>query len=38
MKSEWKTYKLGDLTTIKGGKRLPKGVFLVDAPNKHPYY
>ena len=35
--SEWKTYKLGELATIKGGKRLPKGVLLQRTPNSHPY-
>lgn len=35
--SEWKTYKLGELVTIKGGKRLPKGVLLQSTPNSHPY-
>ena len=35
--SKWRTYKLGELVTIKGGKRLPKGVLLQSAPNHHPY-
>ena len=30
-------YKLGDIADIKGGKRLPKGVNLISAPNAHPY-
>ena len=34
---EWKTYKLGDLATVKGGKRLPKGVALMPVANSHPY-
>ncbi len=34
---EWKEYKLGDISIIKGGKRLPKGVNLVITPNSHPY-
>ena len=34
---EWKEYRLGDIATIKGGKRLPKGVNLIKAPNNHPY-
>ena len=34
---EWKTYKLGDLAQIKGGKRLPKGVSLTTVANTHPY-
>ncbi len=28
---------LGDIATIKGGKRLPKGHNLVSKKNKHPY-
>lgn len=34
---EWKEYRLGDIATIKGGKRLPKGINLIDVPNNHPY-
>lgn len=34
---EWKEYKLGDIATIKGGKRLPKGINLISKPNSHPY-
>jgi len=34
---EWKEYRLGDIATIKGGKRLPKGINLIKAPNNHPY-
>ena len=34
---EWKEYKLGDVSQIKGGKRLPKGVNLITSPNCHPY-
>ena len=33
----WKTYKLGDIAQIKGGKRLPKGVSLSSVANSHPY-
>lgn len=29
--------ELGSLADVKGGKRLPKGINLVTAPNKHPY-
>ena len=29
--------ELGSLADVKGGKRLPKGVNLVTAPNQHPY-
>lgn len=28
---------LGEVATVKGGKRLPKGVNLIQTPNKHPY-
>ena len=34
---EWKEYILGDVSQIKGGKRLPKGVNLITSPNCHPY-
>lgn len=29
--------ELGSLAEVKGGKRLPKGVNLITAPNQHPY-
>lgn len=29
--------KLGTLASVKGGKRLPKGISLVSTPNSHPY-
>lgn len=29
--------KLGTLATIKGGKRLPKGISLMSTANSHPY-
>lgn len=35
--TEWKTYRLGDLVKVKGGKRLPNGISLQIAPNTHPY-
>ncbi len=35
--TEWKTYRLGELVTVKGGKRLPKGISLQTEPNSHPY-
>lgn len=31
------TVKLGDVVTVKGGKRLPKGTNLITTPNSHPY-
>lgn len=30
-------YKLGEIATVKGGKRLPKGINLISTPNDHPY-
>ena len=32
-----KTVKLEGLASVKGGKRLPKGVNLITTPNSHPY-
>lgn len=29
--------KLGKVATVKGGKRLPKGINLITKPNSHPY-
>jgi type I restriction enzyme S subunit len=37
MKSSWKKLPLGDLSEIKGGKRLPKGKNLLSEKNSHPY-
>lgn len=34
---EWKEYRLGDIGTVKGGKRLPKGKMLVTQKTNHPY-
>ena len=31
------TVNLGEIADVKGGKRLPKGVNLIDIPNTHPY-
>lgn len=31
------TIKLGEIADVKGGKRLPKGVNLINIPNTHPY-
>ena len=33
----WKEVKLGDISKIRGGKRLPKGVNLLKEKNSHPY-
>lgn len=37
MKCEWKEVKLGEIATVKGGKRLPKGSNLSTEKNAHPY-
>src|SRR5690606_4351521 len=37
MPQNWKIYKLGDIVAVKGGKRLPKGSFLVTQKTNHPY-
>lgn len=29
--------QLGEIATIKGGKRLPQGAALQTQPNSHPY-
>lgn len=33
----WQEIKLGDIASIKGGKRLPKGINLLKEKNNHPY-
>jgi type I restriction enzyme S subunit len=33
----WRECKLGEVAEIKGGKRLPKKVNLINTPNSHPY-
>jgi type I restriction enzyme S subunit len=35
--SEWREVRVGDVATIRGGKRLPKGVNLLKDKNSHPY-
>lgn len=35
--SEWREVKLGEISEIKGGKRLPKGTNLLKEKNDHPY-
>lgn len=37
MKSNCSLVFLGDLVDVKGGKRLPKGVSLIEKKNAHPY-
>lgn len=34
---EIREVKLGEVATVKGGKRLPKGINLITKPNSHPY-
>jgi type I restriction enzyme S subunit len=34
---EWHEVKLGEISLIKGGKRLPKGINLLNEKNNHPY-
>lgn len=36
-KEGWEEKKLGDICTIKGGKRVPKGYKLESEPTKHVY-
>lgn len=33
----WKVSKLGEISTVSGGKRMPKGSTLIDEQNNHPY-
>ena len=33
----WDEVQIGDIATVKGGKRLPSGFALVDTPTPHPY-
>ena len=30
-------YKIEEICKVKGGKRIPQGCTLQDAPNEHPY-
>ena len=34
---EWEEVHIGDICSVKGGKRLPKGESLQNVPNNHPY-
>lgn len=34
---EFNYYELGEISDVKGGKRLPKGHNLIETPNNHPY-
>lgn len=33
----WKKIKIGEISKVKGGKRLPKGHELISSRTKHPY-
>lgn len=35
--NEWKEIKLGEISKVKGGKRLPKGEFVINKKTKYPY-
>lgn len=37
MMSDWKECTIGEIASVKGGKRLPKGVNLITEQNAHPY-
>lgn len=37
MMSDWKECTIGEIASVKGGKRLPKGVNLITEQNDHPY-
>lgn len=37
MKEGWERKALGDIATVKGGKRIPKGEKLVSEPTGYPY-
>jgi len=34
---EWTVHRVGDIASVKGGKRLPPGTSLVEFKTKHPY-
>ena len=34
---DWDHVRVGDVARVKGGKRLPSGLFLIDTPTPHPY-
>jgi len=33
----YQSKKIGEIASVKGGKRLPKGMFVIDEPTPHPY-
>lgn len=35
--SEWRTVTVGEISDVKGGKRVPKGMSLTDTDTGHPY-
>jgi type I restriction enzyme S subunit len=34
---KYQSKKIGEIASVKGGKRLPKGMFVIDEPTPHPY-
>jgi len=34
---DWRVKRIKNFAEVKGGKRLPKGMFLTTIPNDHPY-
>ena len=34
---KYQSKKIGEIASVKGGKRLPKGMFVIDEPTHHPY-
>jgi type I restriction enzyme S subunit len=34
---KWRNRKIGEVAKVKGGKRLPKGMSVLDEPTDHPY-
>lgn len=37
MRNGWKVKTIGDIASVKGGKRVPKGYKLVSTPTPYPY-
>lgn len=35
--NEWKTYKIDEISNVRGGKRVPKGFNLLNNKTKYPY-
>jgi restriction endonuclease S subunit len=34
---KYQSKKIGEIASVKGGKRLPKGMTVIDEPTPHPY-